>query len=317
MTLTPWRTPADGPRWLYAEPGRLRAVWRLAVFGFAVFMFQPIASSLIAPLFGVLSRAVGEPVPAYPWITLATVTSALLLAGRLVDETPWDALGLGKAAWRLPAIGGGAAIGAGVLAATMLLLWVAGSVQVQQAGTSILGGGSPWGASALRLAVLLAPSALWEELVFRGYLWTVARDAGGIHLARWSTAVAFGVIHLMNAGSGVQTTILVVVAGLGLAVLRERTDSVMAAFAAHFLWNWCMAAVLHVAVSGIVFETPGYRTVLTGPAWWTGGAWGPEGSLAALLVLGAALGIAFGMARTPHGTRIGDYLKRRQRGDDG
>ena len=53
-----------------------------------------------------------------------------------------------------------------------------------------------------------------------------------------------------------------------------------AAWAAHFAWNWTMAVVFHVAVSGLPLESPGYRYVDAGPDWATGGSWGPEGGAA-------------------------------------
>jgi hypothetical protein len=99
--------------------------------------------------------------------------------------------------------------------------------------------------------------------------------------------VTFGAIHLMNPGAGVRTTLIVVLAGWCLSLVRERLG-LPAAWTAHFAWNWVMAAVLHVPVSGLPFATPGYHAVLTGPEWLTGGTWGPEGSALAALVLGGA-----------------------------
>jgi len=67
------------------------------------------------------------------------------------------------------------------------------------------------------------------------------------------------------------------------------TGSLYAATAAHLAWNWIMAAVLHVPVSGLAFETPDYRLVDAGPDWVTGGSWGPEAGAGAMLGLSAAL----------------------------
>jgi hypothetical protein len=50
-----------------------------------------------------------------------------------------------------------------------------------------------------------------------------------------------------------------------------------------------MAVPLHAAVSGARFESPDYRAVTLGPAWISGGAWGPEGGLAAALGMIAAI----------------------------
>jgi hypothetical protein len=51
-----------------------------------------------------------------------------------------------------------------------------------------------------------------------------------------------------------------------------------------------MAAVYHVAVSGLAVETPDYRIIDAGPDWATGGVWGPEGGM------GAAAGMIAGLA---------------------
>ncbi len=170
----------------------------------------------------------------------------------------------------------------------MLLLAATGHARIEAVPAAVAGGFDAWLATALRLTVLLAPAALWEELIFRGYLWTVAEQAAGLRVARWSTALAFGLVHLQNPGAGVMSLVLVTLAGLCLGAIRESTGSLAAAWLAHLMWNWTMAVVLHVPVSGLAFDTPGYRTVVTGPAWWTGGTWGPEGGGAALFLLGGA-----------------------------
>ena len=112
-------------------------------------------------------------------------------------------------------------------------------------------------------------------------------------VGRAVASVSFGVVHLANPGAGVRTTGIVMLAGWCLSLLREH-QGLPAAWAAHLAWNWTMAAVLHVAVSGLPFATPGYRGVLHGPDWLSGCGWGPEGGLVAALVLG---GVALWSAR--------------------
>jgi membrane protease YdiL (CAAX protease family) len=70
-------------------------------------------------------------------------------------------------------------------------------------------------------------------------------------------------------------------AGFFLGSIFLATRSLYAATAAHFIWNWFMAAGLHTPVSGLPVSTPGYRVTDAGPDWLTGGSWGPEGGLAA------------------------------------
>lgn len=277
----------------------MRAAWRLCVFGAAMMVLQPIVESVLAPSFAALTGVVGARVEAYPWITLATTFAAMVVALRFVDRAPWSSVALDAPAWRARVLGVGFAVGTISIAATVLLLTASGSAHlipvrsmVGGVGADALWTNASWSATAWRLTALLAPAALWEELLFRGYLWTVARDAGGVVVARWATAVAFGAVHLMNPGAGVQSTVLVVVAGFALGLIRERTGSLAATWLAHFAWNWVMAAVLHMPVSGVPFETPGYRIAVDGPTWWTGGAWGPEGGVAALTVMLIGLAIA-------------------------
>jgi hypothetical protein len=93
--------------------------------------------------------------------------------------------------------------------------------------------------------------------------------------------VLFGLVHLSNAGATAQSTALVTLAGFFLGAVLLRTRSLYAAWAAHWAWNWTMAGLLHVAVSGAGFATPDYRVVDAGPDWATGGVWGPEGGAVA------------------------------------
>lgn len=270
-----------------------RALWRLGAFALAWIFVQVIAESLVGPLFAAASRAAGEPIPMYPFTMLAGCVGGCWAGWRYQFTAPWERLGFDAAAWHPARWLGGFAIGSLAISATAALLWAAGFVRFD--ATPLAVGGvmaDTWSGTALRLLVLLAPSALWEEIAFRGYLQAVAREAGNSDtIARLAQAVAFGAIHLTNPGAGVRTTLIVMLAGWCLALVRERSG-LAAAWTAHLAWNWVMAAVLHMPVSGLPFATPGYRAVVTGPEWLTGGSWGPEGGAFAALVLGAAAFVA-------------------------
>jgi membrane protease YdiL (CAAX protease family) len=287
------RQSADGPAWLYASSGYLRSPWRLIVFALLLFVTYQIVPSVIVPAFAQVSRWIGEPVAAYSWIMLAAVFAAIVISLRVVDQAPWSSIAADTKDWRPRPLLLGWLLGCTVIAITALLLALGGYLRFEVVSVPMIDGVetsffSAWAATSFRLLVLLAPAALWEELVFRGYLWTVAEDAGGSLLALVSTSVAFGVIHLLNPNAGVRTTVLVILAGLCLGLLRMRLG-LPAAWFAHLAWNWVMAAVLHVPVSGVGFATPGYRAEVEGPSWLTGGDWGPEGGLIAAFVLSASL----------------------------
>jgi len=273
----------------------LRVPWRLLSFGVAWVLAQGIAESVLGPVFGLLSRRVGETVPMYPFTMLIGVAAACSVALRLADDVPWSVMALGEGAWHGKRMAHGALLGTTAILVTAAVLWAVGALRMEATPTASLDGAmfvqDSWGGTALRLLLLLGPAALWEELVFRGYLYAVAEEAAGRWVARLTSSVAFGAVHLMNPGANVRTTVVVMLAGLCLCLVRERTESLPAAWTAHLAWNWVMAAVLHVPVSGLPFATPGYRAALSGSDWISGGAWGPEGGLVAMLVLGGSLAV--------------------------
>ena len=273
----------------------LRVPWRLLSFGVAWVLAQGIAESVLGPGFGLLSRRVGETVPMYPFTMLIGVAAACSVALRLADDVPWSVMALGEGAWHGKRMAHGALLGTTAILVTAAVLWAVGALRMEATPTASLDGAmfvqDSWGGTALRLLLLLGPAALWEELVFRGYLYAVAEEAAGRWVARLSSSVAFGAVHLMNPGANVRTTVVVMLAGLCLCLVRERTESLPEAWTAHLAWNWVMAAVLHVPVSGLPFATPGYRAALSGSDWISGGAWGPEGGLVAMLVLGGSLAV--------------------------
>ena len=162
------------------------------------------------------------------------------------------------------------AVASGLLLLAGLLKWVAAP------------DGSWWATTGITFANLL-PAAAGEELFIRGYLFAILRDVIG---ARWTliwTSVVFGLLHMGNPGADAQSILIVMLAGFFLGSVLLATRSLYAAIAAHFVWNWFMAAGLHTPVSGLGESTPDYRVIDNGPDWLTGGGWGPEGGFAAAL----------------------------------
>jgi len=270
-------------------------MWRLGGFVVVWLVAQLLFESFAGPLWGGLSALVGEPVPMYPVSMLLGAWVGTLVVFRQAEPQSWAQLGFAEGSWHWRPLLVGALLGAALIGSTALLLWVGGWLRFERVPSPVFMQDTWWG-TALRLLVVLGPAALWEELAFRGTLYSAFREATGddAHAqsanvtARLVTSVLFGLVHLTNPGAGVRTTALVMLAGWGLALLRERAG-VPAAFAAHLAWNWIMAAVLHLPVSGLPFATPGYRATVHGPDWLTGGSWGPEGGLAAAFVLGGAV----------------------------
>jgi membrane protease YdiL (CAAX protease family) len=216
-------------------------------------------------------------------LSLAGALLATAIMLRAVDPRSWRDVGLDARSARTSQFVGGWCIGGAPIALASGALLLVGWMRVVPAspGSSL--------AAAARITVFLLPAALHEEVLCRGYLLTTLRDSIGVRGAVVATSVLFGLLHVPNAGSTLESVGIVILAGIFLAAVRVVFDSLYAAWAAHVAWNWIMAVPLHAPVSGLAFETPDYRMVSTGPAWITGGSWGPEGGLAAALGMVAAL----------------------------
>ncbi len=122
--------------------------------------------------------------------------------------------------------------------------------------------------------------ALSRSWLTRGYILSVLASVGLAVGHRRRRALAFGVLHLVNTGATVESVALVTFAGVFLAPVCIATRSLYAAWIAHLAWNWTMAVVFHMSVSGLPLDAPRYRYVDAGPDWATGGDVGTGGRYA-------------------------------------
>ncbi|MEP7344491.1 MAG: type II CAAX endopeptidase family protein [Gemmatimonadaceae bacterium] len=262
-----------------APPQRgLAGVWRVSIFlGVALLSVTGLQLSATA-----LWRVGAIGLPSMTW-SVTSLSLGLLVAHAVVirryHSGDWAYVGLDRAAAESATLLHAMALGALAIGVPSLLLLGAGELSYESAGVSNVGlTTSPWA-----LLAVLVPAALWEELALRGYVLSVLRERYGARVALLVTSVLFGALHLQNAGSTALSTVAVVLAGVFLGLVRLSTGSLYAAWIAHLAWNLTMSFVLRTPVSGIDLSVGGYRIVDSGPDWLTGGAWGPEGGLAAML----------------------------------
>jgi membrane protease YdiL (CAAX protease family) len=224
----------------------------------------------------------------FQWISLASVVFATWIMLRRVDKLPWSTVGLDRAAASSRLIAKGLAFGALTIGVTCLMLLGIGMMRINQT----LPGS--WWAEAWRSTLVFLPAAFFEELFIRGYVFAVLRRAGGWKMALIVTSVVFGMLHAWNPNPDAESILAVIVAGFFLGAIFLATRSLYAAGAAHFAWNWVMSGALHIAVSGVPSRDPDYRVVETGPDWVTGGPWGPEGGIAAVVAMFVVLFYLYG-----------------------
>jgi membrane protease YdiL (CAAX protease family) len=278
---------------LYTSGGALRTPWRVIGFLVATALCGLIGAAVLAPFRPAIS-ATGPPGLSDSMVVLVAVAGGHMITLRWIDPRPWRDVWLDRAAAGPRRLIEGYLLGVLAIGLPSAALIAAGWLTVESHAPG------SWISAALRVSLLLLVAALAEELVFRGYLLALLREKLGWGPALAVTSIAFGYAHVSNPGLSTRALVLVMLAGFFLGATVAVTRSLYAAWMAHFAWNWTMAVLLHVPVSGLATETPDYRTVDAGPDWATGGPWGPEGGGGA--ALGMAGGLAYLVARRPRAT---------------
>lgn len=260
---------------LFNTERKLRAPWRIVLF-LTVLFVALILSAWLEQSVDAVALRLGYQLLISNWgVPLGTLVATWVML-KSVDGRSWQFVGLNSDAAEPTKIAYGSALGLLGIAVPSTILLLAGELKkVPQPD------GSSFAAAGLSLANLL-PGAFGEELLLRGYIFAVLREAVGTRWTLISTSVVFGLLHMANPGADAQSIVIVMMAGFFLGSIFLATRSLYAATAAHFVWNWFMAAALHTPVSGIPVGTPDYRVIDAGPDWLTGGPWGPEGGFAAV-----------------------------------
>jgi membrane protease YdiL (CAAX protease family) len=235
-----------------------------------------------------------------PYITLYSSSTliAALIAGILVlrwqDRRPPGALGfnLDRSAGTLSAVG--LAIGAIVLLLVSVLMLIPGWLGFRPDDGSATG----WLGTVARDFMLFGVAAAAEEAVFRGYGFQVLAKGTGPVIATAAGSALFAWAHASNPSVGSFALINIFLAGVLLSAAYLLTQSLWFATAVHLGWNWSMASLLDLPVSGLeIMDTPLYDATVRGPHWFTGGAFGPEGGLAGTMAFSGALLIVWWYAR--------------------
>jgi uncharacterized protein len=190
-------------------------------------------------------------------------------------------------------------LGAVALAGCWLLLILAlpeslASLHAGGIDTGFAAGGPSW----WRLLLLFLIQGGFEEWVVRGYIYRALKERWRPWWAALASSVLFSMLHLANPGVSALALVNLVLAGLVFAALVERSGSLWGAAIAHGVWNFTIACLLSLPVSGVrLFHL--LQVSVTGDETLTGGSFGPEGSLV-LTAMGLALTVALWW-RVPQG----------------
>ena len=169
----------------------------------------------------------------------------------------------------------GALCGAGLYTACAVTLMLLGIYNVE--GVNPLSFMLP----ALALGI---KSGVFEELIFRGVLHRSVETLMGSWVAILVASLAFGLVHLANPGATMGSAIYICIeAGLLLSAAYLVTRRLWICMGFHMAWNYFQSAVFSGAVSGTAAEPGLLKAVMEGPEFLTGGSFGMEHSVIALV----------------------------------
>lgn len=255
--------------------GSLRNGWWILVF-LALFLASQ-------PVYRVASKAMQHQGLNGGWLSPLPVVFLLLItwACLRLRREPLTAVGLRLDHDWMRSLLAGACLGIALIALVTALIAAAGGVRFGLDPARSL-------ASLVLGAWMFAWIAVLEELLFRGFVFQRLLDGIGAWPALATMAVLFAFAHWDNPGMEGTTALVATLdtalgaSLLGLAYLRTR--SLALPIGIHFGWNWAQGALLGFDVSG--FDQAGWLLpeLLDKPQWLTGGAFGPEASLFAVLV---------------------------------
>jgi membrane protease YdiL (CAAX protease family) len=186
-----------------------------------------------------------------------------------------------RATHELAAAGAARNLGLGIAAGMALFGLVYGIIYLA-GGVSFHGFGG-WAGLATALAIGIA-SAVGEELVFRGVLYRLLEEGTGTTFALVASAAVFGLIHAGNHGATLLSTVAIAAeSGVLMCLAYSATRTLWVPIGLHFGWNFTEGGIFGAAVSGGHYSGL-VASSLSGPATLTGGEFGPEASLPAIMV---------------------------------
>lgn len=195
----------------------------------------------------------------------------------------------------LKRFGRGFLIGLAFLGGVVGLIALAGGYRIEAAGVW----SAPTAMTLLPIGILLLGFIIQgstEEIVMRGWVMQLIASRHGIIWAITANAIIFSLLHAGNMEPKPELLlglVNIVLVGVFFSLYAIKERSLWGVCGWHASWNWLLGLGFGLDVSGQGIKTAPLIVDLAdreGVAWWiTGGAFGPEGSVIATLVLAAGV----------------------------
>lgn len=297
-------------RWIFLGPQGLRAGWGLLLYGGVLWALGWAFGKGYAAFHPawLLGRTGQTLMGAQGVLCLLLLAAAGFMA--FVERRPLGAYGFGGGP-KLRLFLKGTFWGGAALTLLILLLRACGLLAF--GGLSLGAGGILFFGATSLVGFLIV--GFFEEFLMRGYLqFTLARGfsallglcgmkqrarATGFWGAAFLLSLLFGLGHGSNGGESPLGLVTAGLAGLLFCASLWYSGSLWWAMGFHMAWDWAQTFLFGAADSGMASPAHALATRPVGPALWSGGATGPEGSLLVLPVLLAmAIVVRFTLGRS-------------------
>lgn len=150
-------------------------------------------------------------------------------------------------------------------------------------------------AGQVKALFLFLVVAVGEEFIFRAVIFRTIDQRFGFWWAIVVSALVFGFVHIMNDNATWWSSIAIALeAGIMLGLAYKYTNTLWFPIGIHWAWNYTQGNVLGFAVSGTDAGTTIFSSSVSGPDILTGGAFGAEASIIAVII-GLAISAFFFM----------------------
>ena len=286
--------PSTKPLWRRIADFPLAAM----LIAVAIFVLATAAGILVAKLLPPMDKTLGTAVRAA--INLGLVYAAYKLVIRHLGDRPRDDLPLAEAPKGL---------GLGLLLGFLIFSLVVGVAAIADVYNVIGEGGTGELVTAL-VAMAILPGFM-EEMLFRGILFRWLEEFAGSWFALALTAGLFGLGHIFNPGATALSSFAIALeAGVLLGGIYMLTRNLWAAIGLHAAWNFTQGFIYDVPVSGID-QIGLVEAQLSGPELLSGGAFGLEASVFAMIIA-TAVGVALVVLAVRQGQLVRPWWVRRR-----
>jgi len=239
-------------------------LWRLIAF----FILLSVAYALSTVFCEQLPQIIAIPVS----FILVAISASILYVNALIENRPLLELNLKSALIELPL---GLVLGLSIFSTVVLVMWLLGVLKFE--GINAF-------SNIFNMFPLLVLAGFIEEYIFRGIIFKLSEEMAGTWIAIVIQAAFFGLVHAGNPNATTFSTVAIAVeAGILLAAVYMLTRRLWMAIGLHFAWNWVQGPFFGIPVSGI--DINGYlETTVNGPEILTGGAFGAEASIIAVIL---------------------------------